>query len=193
MKRFIFVECYADKYFFGKLIQDETLINKVAGKDELINTIINNRKNIFTIAIIDKDKTELKDKFGKSREHKNIKIEYGYIYENEIEVFKIEERPLFIIQISPIEFEKWINEFVKNNGKKIEDFEFASLEDFEENHCKKHLDKLKEDEKFKKVMKFVLDNYVVTDNSINRLKQTLTYLIEKNYKTDIKKLKEILN
>jgi hypothetical protein len=169
------------------------LINKVGGKDVVIQTIIKHRSDVFTIAIVDKDKVELSDFFAKSRLYKEIKVEYGYVFQEEIEIFKIEDRPLFIIQVSPIEFEKWINTFLINSGTKIENFEFESLKEFEENHCKKHLDKLKVDKKFKKVMKFVLDNYKENDNSINRLQKALTYLIEENYTANVDKLKEILN
>ncbi len=193
MTKFIFVECFADQYFFGKLLKNELLINKVGGKDTVIKTIINDRKDVFTIAIVDKDNVELSDLFAKGRLYKEIKVEYGFVFQDEIEIFKIEDRPLYIIQLSPIEFEKWINTFLINSGTKIENFEFESLKEFEEKHCKKHLAILKEDDKFKKVMKYVLDNYKENDNSINRLQQTLTYLIEENYKANVEKLKEILN
>ena len=118
MKRFIFTECYADKYFFGKLLQNEALLNKASGKDAVLKTVLLKRVDLFTIAIIDKDKTELDVILEENRELNTKKIEYKISIDNEIEILKISNHPIYIIQIGPIELEKWLVNFLNSIGKK---------------------------------------------------------------------------
>ena len=193
MKRFIFTECYADKYFFGKLLQNEALLNKASGKDAVLKTVLLKRVDLFTIAIIDKDKTELDVILEENRELNTKKIEYKISIDNDIEILKISNHPIYIIQIGPIELEKWLVNFLNSIGKKIEDFGFEDLADFEENHCKKRTDKLLKDEKFKEVIKFIISNFGQTENSILKLKNVLTYLIEYNYNVKKDELINLLN
>ena len=53
--KLIGVECWADKYFFGRLLNDNNLIRKEKNKQEVIKGVVVRNKGNFSIGIIDID------------------------------------------------------------------------------------------------------------------------------------------
>ncbi|MBK7882567.1 MAG: hypothetical protein IPJ81_01035 [Chitinophagaceae bacterium] len=194
MKRIIGVECWADYYFFSKLLLDEKLIRKEKNKQEVVKGIIERSKGGFSIGIVDHDNEDLisyikkKYKVGSKNE---CEIENSVLICDEINIVKIKNHPYFIIQLLPNEFENWIIRFLENNcNKSLTEFGYTNFEEFK-NDSKVIYERLINNEKFITLIRFVLKSQADSENYINKLKIILEYLIEKNYSVDINKLKNI--
>ncbi len=173
-------ECFFDTVLLKGLLNISTK-KRVLHKKGCTNVVnaLNEKdlKDAFAIAIVDKDKKEL-----------DYLKDCEIIFEKErIILWKHNEKQQFVIQLDP-PIEKWIKAVLNDIGLHIQDFKYSS-----------------DEKKLKKEIKFDVDNennsrlnnlvkILVESNSksIKVLKQTLTYLIENNYKADISKLKEIL-
>jgi hypothetical protein len=194
MKRIIGVECWADYYFFGKLLMDEKLIRKEKNKQEVVKGIIERSKGGFSIGIVDHDNEDLISYINKKYKIGNkieCEIEDSISICDEINVVKIKNYPYFIIQLLPNEFENWIIQFLENNcNKSLKEFGYNNFEEFKDD-SKVIYERLINNEKFITLIKFVLKSQADSKSHINKLKIILEYLIEKNYMADINKLKNI--
>lgn len=187
MKRVIGVECWADSYFFGRLLADKSLIRKEKTKSEVFKSLRERSKGQFSVGIVDSDNDAITTFLA------GFEIEYRLKFGDEIELFKFKGYPYFIIQLSPKEFENWIASFLeKQLGKQQQwaKFNYSSLKDFT-NDCKVVPEKLQTNERFKTLMDFVFENYSKTDNHINTIKKILLYLLDNCYSVDINKLKNV--
>jgi uncharacterized phage-like protein YoqJ len=175
--KLIGVECWADKYFFERLLNDKSLIRKESGDDAVINGVAIRSKGNFSIGIIDVDKD------------KKIPNDFSKIHENEnTQIYKHITNCQFLILIGPRQFEHWINEYLKIKDNKVEDFGFVSFVEFMKQS--KSL-KPENDERFRNVLNFVFENFNVDENHILKLKSQLEYIIEKKYQFDINTFLEI--
>ena len=169
--KLIGVECWADKYFFGRLLNDNNVIRKEKNKQEVIKGVIVRSKGNFSVGIVDIDDNN--DKlFG-----------FDIIFESKYsKILKHNIKYQFLILIGPKEFENWIEEYLKIKKCKVEDFGFINFIDF-----KKKSKTLKPDldEKFKNLMNFVFENCYKNENHILKLKVHLEYIIEKKYQFDV--------
>ncbi len=183
MSKFISVECFADKYFFSKLIGSE-YINKQANKPKAIANILRNSHK-FEVGIIDEDKVKLKD----NKQIKNQKVEFEWILQNDyFEVGRIKDKNQVFIQLIP-EFEPWISKVLKNYfNKDIQDFGFADLKDF---NSIKGINQNK-DKRFVSLVKFILENYSTTDNPVKKLKQILDEIQTNPYNIDKQKITDFI-
>jgi hypothetical protein len=171
------VECWADKYFFERLLNDKSLIRKESGDDAVINGVVVRSKGNFSIGIVDIDKD------------KKIPNSFAKIHENDnTQIFKHNENCQFLILIGPRQFEHWINEYLKNKNSAVEDFGFINFVDFMKNS--KSL-KPESDERFKNLINFVFDNFNEDENHILKLKKHLEYIIEKKYQFNIDEFQNI--
>lgn len=170
MMRFVGVECFADQYFFGRLIDRKDFIRKERNDTEVIRGITERGRDNFSIGIIDIDK--------------NKKIPAGYIEvfsSGNTTIYKHQVNCQFLVLVGPRQFEHWIKKFLTDFGKSAEDFGYDSFNEFMEDS--KSLKPEKSD-RFKSLMDFVLKNFEATDNHIHLMKKHLAYLIEKKYDFD---------
>ncbi len=185
MKRVIRVECWADFYFFGKLLLNKELIRKEKNKPEVFKSIKERAKEEFSIGIVDSDDDAIEPFL------KGFTIEERFFVCEEVELIKIQGYHYYIIQLYPKEFEKWILRFVeKNCGKTLVEFGYKNYKDFEAD-SKVIPEKMERNERFLKVLGFVLNEHSNSINHIHKLKKVLEYLIEKNYAADINELKNV--
>jgi hypothetical protein len=92
--KLIGVECWADKYFFGRLLNDKSLIRKESGDDAVIDGVTKRSKDTFSVGIVDVDKD------------KKIPTNFVKIHENEnTQIFKHNANCQFLILIGPRQFE----------------------------------------------------------------------------------------
>ncbi len=175
--KLIGVECWADKYFFERLLNDKSLIRKESGDDAVINGVVIRSKGNFSIGIIDIDKD------------KKIPNDFVKIQANEnTQIFKHNTNCQFLILIGPRQFEHWINEFLKFKDNKVEDFGFVSFVEFMKQS--KSL-KPENNERFRNLINFVFEKLNEVENHILKLKSQLEYIIEKKYQFDITAFLEI--
>jgi hypothetical protein len=171
------VECWADKYFFGRLLNDKNLIRKESGDDAVIDGVSKRSKGSFSVGIVDIDKD------------KKIPTSFIKIYENEnTQIFKHNENCQFLILIGPRQFEHWINDYLKHKNNTVEVFGFTNFVEFMKQS--KSL-KPENDERFKNVINFVIENFQETENHILKLKTQLEYILEKKYQFNIDEFQNI--
>jgi len=171
------VECWADMYFFGRLLNDKSLIRKESGDDAVIEGVNIRSKGQFSVGIVDIDK------------NKKIPSTFIQIASDEnAQIFKHNENCQFLILIGPRQFEHWINEYLKVKNSTVEAFGFSNFVDFMK---KSKSLRPESDEKFKNLMDFVFINYNDDDNHILKLKKQLDYIIEKKYQFNIDEFLEI--
>ncbi len=185
MKRIIRVECWADNYFFGKLLADNSLIRKEKNKAEVLKSIKVRSKGIFSIGIVDNDNDAIEPFL------KGFEIEERFFVCEEIEIIKIKDYSYYILQLYPKEFERWIVKYIEVNcGKRLKDFGYNSYKDFETD-TKVIYDRLNKNERFLDLMNYVLNNCDKTENHVRKIKKVLKYLIEYTYEVDINELKNV--
>lgn len=165
------VECWADMYFFGRMLNNKSLIRKESGDDAVIDGVNIRSKGSFSIGIVDIDKD------------KKIPKSFTKIHENEnTQIFKHATNCQFLILIGPRQFEHWINEYLKVKNSSVEHFGFSSFVDFMKSS--KSL-KPERDERFKNLIDFVIESFNNEQNHILKLKKQLEYIIEAKYNFDI--------
>ncbi|CAM3991324.1 hypothetical protein FLAN108750_03500 [Flavobacterium antarcticum] len=175
--KLIGVECWADMYFFGRLVNDKSLIRKESGDDAVIDGVNIRSKDSFSVGIVDVDK------------NKKIPPSFFKIYQdNNSEIFKHSDKCQFLILIGPRQFEHWVNEFLKIRNSSVEEFEFINFVDFMK---KSKSLKPENDERFKNLMNFVFGSFQTDDNHISKLKKQLEYLIEKKYQFSIEEFQNL--
>jgi len=171
------VECWADMYFFGRLINDKSLIRKESGDDAVINGVVIRSRGQFSIGIIDVDKD------------KKIPKDFATIYEDaNSQIYKHNENCQFLILIGPRQFEHWINEYLKFKNRSVESFGFSNFVEFMQ---KSKSLKPENDERFKNVMNFVFENFNENENHILKLKVQLEYILEKKYQFKIEEFQNL--
>lgn len=171
------VECNADRYFFGRLLNNKNLIRKERNDLEVINSVTVRSKGNFCIGIIDIDK------------NKKIPQDFELIYEsNHTKILKHINKCQFLITIGPRQFEHWINEFLKSRNINIESFDFENFDKFMQ--TSKSL-KPETDIRFKNVIDVVIEKYVSDENHILKLKKHLDYIIESKYNFSLVVFNEI--
>ena len=171
------VECNADRYFFGRLLNDKNLIRKERNDKAVIDWVSVKSKNNFSVGIIDVDKNKkIPANFNKIVDYQHTQIYKHYI------------NCQFLILIGPRQFEHWINEFLKIESVKIESFGYSDLDDFMRNS--KTLSPEKE-QRFKSVIDFVFEKIYKNENHILKLKIQLEYILEKKYQFNINEFQNI--
>lgn len=171
------VECNADRYFFGRLLNDKSIIRKERNDKAVIDGVSVRSKNNFSVGIIDVDK------------NKKIPTNFKILVENDNnKIYKHSSNCQFIILIGPRQFEHWINEFLKLNNTTIQSFGFINFDDFMQNS--KTLNPEKEI-RFKSVIDFVFEKINENENHIQSLKNQLEYILEKKYQFSLNEFLEI--
>jgi hypothetical protein len=194
MKRCIRVECWGDNYFFGRLLENKSLIRKEKNKSEVFKSIKDESRgrDAFAICIVDNDGDDIEPFLKPSNgKEEHLQIENRFFICNEIEIIKIKDKPYFILQLFPKEFEKWIEKYITNHcGKTLIDFGYNSSKEFEE-ASKVIPEKLSNNKRFLALIDFVLKSCDETENHISKTKTVLKYLIEHTYQADINELKNV--
>ena len=167
-------ECYFDTVLLKKLLKTNKRLMHRKGCNNVIRDLESTRlKDLFAVAIIDKDKTEL-------NYLKECKILYNA---NKLILWKHEMQSHFIIQLNP-PLEKWVIEMLDENNLKIEDFGYSRNYKKLKKEIKEDIDK-EEDEKLNRLVNAIIKTDCAT---IKKIKSFLLYLKDKNYKSDIKEL-----
>ena len=171
------VECNADRYFFGRLLDDKNIIRKERNDFEVIKGVSIRSKGNFSVGIIDVDK------------NKKIPNDFVILNENNnTKIYKHSNNYQFIILIGPRQFEHWINDFLKLKQIQVETFGFTRFDEFME--TSKSLNPEKE-QRFKNLIDFVVQNFNEDENHISRLKNQLEYMLKKKYEFNLKEFLEI--
>jgi hypothetical protein len=185
MKSSIRVECWGDNYFFGRLLENKSLIRKEKNKSEVFKSIKERAKGVFSICIVDNDGDTIEPFI------KPLEIEERFFLCDEIEIIKVKDKPYFILQLFPKEFEKWIKKYITNHSNKtLVDFGYNTYKEFEED-SKVISERLNHNKKFIALIDFVLNSCDETENHISKTKRVLKYLIEHTYQADINELKNV--
>ncbi|MFK7058995.1 hypothetical protein V3Q90_02505 [Flavobacterium oreochromis] len=171
------VECNADRYFFGRLLENKNLIRKERNDTEVIKSVVERSKGNFSIGIVDVDKNKkLPTSFTKINEN-----DWTYIYKHQTNC-------QFLILVGPRQFEHWINEYLRQKEVLIESFGFVTFNDFMETSKST---KPETSEKFKNVIDYVFSTYIDEENHILKLKRQLDYILEKKYQFNIDEFLDI--
>ncbi|MEO6997304.1 MAG: hypothetical protein ABI112_04405 [Terracoccus sp.] len=167
-------ECYFDTVLLKILLQTNKRLMHRKGCNNVIRDLESERlKDLFAVAIIDKDKTEL-------NYLKECKIHFNA---DRLILWKHEKRNHFIIQLNP-PLEKWIVEILNENKMEIEDFGYSGNYKKLKRQIKGDID-AENDERLNKLLKAIIKTDCLT---IKKMKSFLIYLKEKNYKVDINEL-----
>lgn len=167
-------ECFFDTVLIKKLFQTNKRLVHRKGCNNVVNDLDSERlKELFAVAIIDKDKREL-DYL------KNCTVLYN---ENKIILWKHKDRLQFVIQLDP-PIEDWLITILNENGLRIEDFGYDR--DFKKlkKQIKEDIDN-ESDDKLNRLINAVIKTDCKT---IKKIKSLLLYLKERNYQTDINEL-----
>ncbi len=178
MDKAIITECYVDSNLLETLVPTKIGYNKQHGCSNVVKLMQGRLGNSFAVGIVDKDKREL----DYLKQFTKIDEVDGRLF-----LWRHTEKTLhhYIIQISP-EVEPWLLRIVGDLGFKMQDYklpgELSSLYDYAKQRSSKN------DTNFRDLFLALkkTDHLVV-----NRLKFWVTYLKEKNYKADIKELKNV--
>ncbi len=130
-------------------------------------------KDLFAVAIIDKDKNEL-----------NYLKECTVLYNaDKLVLWKHQIRQQFVIQLNP-PLENWLIEILNESNLEIEDFGYSNNYKKLKRQIKDDIDN-EGDEKLNKLVNAVIKTNCST---IVKLKSFLLYLKEKNYQFDTNEL-----
>src|SRR5438093_10137063 len=104
-------ECYFDTVLLNKLLQTNKRLMHRKGCNNVIRDLDSERlKNLFAVALIDKDKTKLD----------YLKACTVLYNADKLVLWKHNDRQQFVIQLNP-PLEKWVIEILDENNLKIED------------------------------------------------------------------------
>ncbi len=171
------VECNADRYFFAKLLGDKSLIRKEKNDKGVIDGIVKRSRDNFRIGIIDVDK------------NKKVPNDFKEIYaDGNLRCLKREGMCQFLFLIGPIQFEHWINSFLKIQNKGVVDFGFENFEEFMQ---RSKTSTPENDSRFVALIDYVLKECLNSDNHIRKVKLQLEYLVEKKYEFELKEFVKI--
>lgn len=167
-------ECYFDTVLLKKLLQSNKRLMHRKGCNNVIRDLESERlRDLFAVAIIDKDKAEL-----------NYLKECIVLYNAEkLILWKHETKNHFIIQLNP-PLEKWVIEILNENNLKIEDFGYSASYKKLKRQIKGDIDN-ENDEKLNKLLNAIIKTDCLT---IKKIKSFLIYLKEKNYEVDLNEL-----
>ena len=167
-------ECYFDTVLLKKLLQTNKRLMHRKGCNNVIRDLESERlKNLFAVAIVDKDKAEL-------NYLKECKIHFN---DDKLILWKHKNRNHFIIQLNP-PLEKWVIEILNENNLKIEDFGYSGNYKKLKRQIKADIDD-ESDEKLNNLLNAIIKTECPV---IKKIKSFLIYLKEKNYNSDIKEL-----
>lgn len=167
-------ECYFDTVLLKKLLKTDKRLMHRKGCNNVVRDLESDRlKDLFAVAIIDKDKTDL-------NYLKECSIHYNA---DKLILWKHESQNHFIIQLNP-PLEKWIIEILDDSELKIEDFGYSRSYKKLKRQIKEDIDD-ESDERLNKLLNAIIKTDCKTIKKINAF---LTYLKEKNYSVDIKEL-----
>lgn len=168
-------ECYFDTVLLKKLLQTDKRLMHRKGCNNVVRDLGSDRlKNLFAVALIDKDKRDL-DYL------KECNIEYNA---NKLILWKHKIEKHYVIQLNP-PLEKWVIEILDENGLRIEDFGYSRDYKRLKNQIKDDIDN-EADEKLNRLVKTIISTECAT---IKKIRSILHYLKEKNYQADINALK----
>jgi hypothetical protein len=180
MERVVAVECFADKYFFGKLLQNEKRIRKEKNKNEVISAF-GRVRGAFLIGIVDEDRKDLLlnpnlKGFEKIKEGRSFKI------------YKDKTKYHFIFALCPKAFEDWLYQFLKCQNKELIEFGYIDFESFIKETKSEQIDK---ESKYKNLVKHVIQTYPDSDNHIKEFKIHIDYLLTETYQFNLEKFKNL--
>ncbi|HAO05497.1 MULTISPECIES: hypothetical protein [Chryseobacterium] len=180
MERVVAVECFADKYFFGKLLQNEKRIRKEKNKNEVIKAF-ERVKGEFLIGIVDEDRKDLLlNPNLKSFE----KIKEG----NSFKIYKDKTKYQFIFALCPKAFEDWLCQFLKLQSKDLIEFDYIDFESFKKETKSEQIDK---ESKYKNLVKHIIQTYPDFDNHIKEFKIHIDYLLTETYNFNLERFKNL--
>ena len=178
MDKAIITECYVDSNLLETLVPTKIGYNKQHGCNNVVKLMQERLGDSFAVGIVDKDKRELDylKEFTKIDE-----------VEDRLYLWRHGNNNLhhYIIQISP-EVEPWLLMIVNELGLNMSNYELPNdleaLYDYAKQRSSKN------DPNFRDLFSdFRRADHLV----INKLKFWVSYLKEKNYKADIKELKNV--
>lgn len=180
MERIVAVECFADRYFFGKLLQNENQIRKEKNKNEVIKAF-DRVKGKFLIGIVDEDRKDL-------LQNPNLKNFEIIKNRNNFKIYKDKEKYQFIFALSPKAFEYWVNDFLKHQNRNLEQFEYSNFETFVKETKNELINK---DNRFRNLVRHIIITYPDSENHIKDFKNNIDYLISETYNFNLIIFKEI--
>jgi len=180
MERVVAVECFADKYFFGKLLQNEKRIRKEKNKNEVLKAF-ERVKGEFLIGIVDEDRKDL-------LLNPNLKS-FELIKEgNNFKIYKDKTKYQFIFALCPKAFEDWICQFLENQNKSLSEFDYIDFEAFKKETKSEQIDK---ENKYKNLVKHIIQTFQDSDNHIKQFKTHMDYLLKETYQFNIEIFKNL--
>lgn len=182
MDRSIGVECWADKYFFGRLLQNKNWVRKEKNKTEVIKSLTLRSKGLFSIGIVDKDRKEIDSYFTEKL------VEVVIPIDEFTQIIKLKDNSHYLIELCPNEFEDWIVSFLNSCGRNVTEFGYQNIHEFKED-SKVIEPKLLNNERFLSVLNLILKQSVQSENHINKVRRVILYLLDKKYEADINELK----
>ncbi len=178
MDKAIITECYVDSNLLETLVPTTTGYNKQHGCSNVVKLMQGRLRDSFAVGIVDKDKREL----DYLKQFVKVDEVDGRLF-----LWRHAENKLhhYIIQISP-EVEPWLLRIAGELGLKMEDYKLPNgltdLYDYAKQRSSKN------DPNFRNLFSdFTKADHIV----VNKLKFWITYLKQKNYKADIKELRNV--
>ncbi len=167
-------ECFFDTVLLKKLLQTNNRLMHRKGCNNVANDLKSDRlKNLFAVAIIDKDKKEL-DYL------KECEIKYDA---NKLLLLKHKTEKHYIIQLNP-PLENWVVEILDENNLAIENFGYPRSFKKLKKEIKSDIDN-ENDVKLNALVNAI----VKTDcETIKKMRSFLHHLKDKNYEADINTL-----
>ncbi len=178
MDKHILPECFTDTILVEKLVPSKLGYNHKVGCNNVAKEMKSGRlKDNFAVGIIDKDKNEVK-----------YLAEFELIdnVEGSLNLWLHVSKPHYMIQICPA-LEKWLINVCKKGNINIEDFGLpVQLDELIRFTKSSQSD---QDTRITNLCKALAGRNDLIE--INKLRHWISYLKQKNYKADIKELKNV--
>lgn len=175
----ILVECYLDRYFIHKLLNDNSRIIKEKNKNEVFKTIIEDKTGSrFLIGIVDYDREDI----IQNSQLRNQQYSFELIHDvQKFKLYKGIGKPHFLFTFNPSAIEYWLIDILEVElNKNLTAYNINGIKEFQK--LKTNSEKL--DVRIQNMIRDILCN---KENSptLVAFEEKLKYLIENQFDSDL--------
>jgi len=177
--KFILVECYLDRYFIHKLLNDNSRIHKATNKNEVLKKIAKDKTGShFLIGIVDYDREDI----IQNSQLRNQQYSFELIHDGQkFKLYKGTGKPHFLFTFNPSAIEYWLIDILEVELMiNLTAYNISGINEFQK--LKTNSEKLDE-----RIQNMIRDILVNKENSptLVAFEEKLKYLIEKQFDSNL--------
>ena len=178
----VLVECYLDRYFIHKLLNDNSRIDKKTNKNNVLSTFIKDSDaSRFLIGIVDYDNEDI------LQNRQLAKQNYGFELVSDFQKFKVYKglnKPHYLFTLNPSAIEQWLIDILENElNSTLISFEINNLKDFQK--LKTNSENL--DIRIQNMIRDILANKI-NSPTLTSFEQKLSYLLANQFESEVNQL-----